>query len=91
MNQSELVATVADMSGESRCVVESVLKTVGDVVAAELFEGGEAVLPGIGKLLAQTKPARTGRNPKTGESVAIPERRVPKFRAAKPLKDALAK
>ena len=90
MNQSELIAKVAEISGESRKAVEAVLKTVGDVAAAELQEGGEVVLPGIGKLLAQTKPARNARNPKTGETVAIPERRVPKFRAAKPLKDALA-
>ena len=91
MNQSELIAKVAEISGESRKAVEAVLKTAGDVVTAELQEGGDVVLPGIGKLLVQHKPARTGKNPKTGEPVAIPARWVPKFRAAKSLKDAVAK
>ncbi|MBA3997052.1 MAG: DNA-binding protein HU [Candidatus Accumulibacter sp.] len=89
MNQSELIAKVASISGESRKAVEAVLKTTADVIAATLFEGGEVTLPGLGKLHAKDKPARTGRNPKTGDPVEIPARRAPAFSAAKALKDAV--
>lgn len=88
MNQSELIAKVADISGESRKAVEAVLKTAGDVVAAELHDGGEVALPGIGKLYAKAKAARQGRNPKTGEALTIAARHVPAFSASKALKDA---
>lgn len=91
MNQSELVSKVASISGASRKSVEAVLKTTADVIAAELYEGGEVTLPGLGKLQSKDKPARTGRNPATGETIQIPAKRVPHFSSAKALKDALAK
>lgn len=90
MNQAELITMVAGVTGESRKAVEAVLKTTGDVIAAELFKGGEVALPGLGKLHAKDKAARIGRNPKTGESITIAARRVPTFSAAKALKDAVA-
>ena len=89
MNQSELIAKVASISGESRKAAEAVLKTAADVIAAELQEGGEVALPGLGKLYARDKAARTGRNPKTGEAITIAARRAPAFTAAKVLKDAI--
>lgn len=89
MNQSELILKVASISGESKKSVEAVLKTAGDVIAAELQEGGEAVLPGLGKLTVKDKPARKGRNPATGEEIDIPARRAPHFSAAKALKEAV--
>ena len=90
MNQSELIAKVAEISGESRKAVEAVLKITGDVVAAELQEGGEVVLPGIGKLLVQHKPAHTGKNPKTGEALKIAATTVPTFKAGAGFKAAVA-
>ena len=91
MNQSELVAKVAGISGESRKAVEAVLKTTADVIAAELQEGGEVALPGLGKLGVKKLEARTGRNPKTGEAIAIPAKIAPRFSASKALKDAVTK
>ena len=89
MNQSELITHVAEITGESKKSVEAVLKTTGDVVAAELCGGGEVALPGIGKLQAKDKPARPGRNPKTGETLTIAAHRAPVFSASKALKDAV--
>lgn len=89
MNQSELILKVASISGESKKSVEAVLKTAADVIQAELQEGGEAVLPGLGKLSVKDKPARKGRNPSTGEEIDIPARRAPHFGAAKALKEAV--
>jgi len=90
MNQSELIAKVAAISGESRKAVESVLKTTADVIGATLQEGAEVTLPGLGKLSVNARAARTGRNPKTGEAVEIPAKKVPHFSAAKALKDTVA-
>lgn len=89
MNQSELILKVSSISGESKKSVEAILKTAADVIQAELQEGGESVLPGLGKLTVKDKPARKGRNPATGDEIDIPARRVPHFGAAKALKEAV--
>lgn len=89
MNQSELIMTVAQVSGESKKAVEAVLKTAGDVIQNALTEGADVVLPGIGKLHVKTSAPRTGRNPATGESIQIPAKTSAKFTATKSLKDAL--
>jgi DNA-binding protein HU-beta len=91
MNQAELISKVASISGETRKAVEAVLKTTADVIAAELEEGGEVALPGLGKLQVKNRAARPGKNPKTGEAITIPAKRVPHFSAAKALKDSVAK
>ncbi len=90
MNQSELIIKTAQGSGVSKKDVEHVLKTAGDVISAALVEEGEAVLPGLGKLVTQHQAARTGTNPKTGEALLIPARKAVKFKVAKALKDAVA-
>jgi len=90
MNQSELILKTAQTTGVSKKDVEAVLKTAGDIVTASLAEGGEAVLPGIGKLSVSQRAARTGHNPKTKEPIQIPAKKVPHFSAAKALKDAVA-
>ncbi len=90
MNQSELILKTAQISGISKKDVEHVLKTAGDVVTAALIEESEAVLPGLGKLVTQQKAARDARNPKTGETIAVPAHKAVKFKAAKGLKDAVA-
>jgi len=89
MNQSELILKTAQISGLSKKDVEHALKTAGDVIGAALVEDGEAVLPGLGKLVTQQQSARTGHNPKTGEALTIPARKAVKFKVAKALKDAV--
>ena len=89
MNQSELILKTAQISGLSKKDVEHALKTAGDVVGAALIEEGEAVLPGLGKLVTQQKDAREARNPKTGATIPVPAHKAVKFRPAKALKDAV--
>lgn len=89
MKQSELILKTASISGIQRSAVEHVLKVAGDVIGAALAADGEAVLPGIGKLVCADTSERAGRNPKTGEALTIPARKVVKFRVAKALKDAV--
>lgn len=89
MNQSELIIKTAQISGIPKKDVEHVLKTAGDVISAELAEGGEANVPVLGKFVTEQKAQRQGRNPKTGAPLTIPAHKVVKFRPAKTLKDAL--
>ncbi len=71
--------------------IRRVLDSLGVVATSELgTEAGEIPLPGLGKLKADVRAARTGRNPATGVEIAIPAKAVVKFVAAKVLKDALA-
>ena len=90
MNQSELIIKTAQISGVSKKDVEAVLKTAGDVIGAALVEEGEAVLPGLGKLVTQQKDARDARNQKTGETIHVPAHKAVKFKVSKGLKDAVA-
>jgi len=80
----EKVATDAELSkAQARQVIESLAKT-----AYEEAKRG-FTLPGVGKLVVVKRKARTGRNPRTGESIKIPAKTVLKFRIAKACKDAV--
>ncbi len=69
--------------------VEKTLDALCGVAAAELLGGGEVPLPGIGKLKTKKTSARTGRNPRTGESVNIPAGTRVRLVVGKELKEAL--
>lgn len=95
MNKSQLVdAMIAKMSGThdrivSKTDVNKWLDSLESVVTAELKNGGEVALVGLGKLKVAQKAARTGRNPKTGAAIDIPAKTVVKFTPAKALADAI--
>lgn len=93
MNQADLVAAIAanpKNEGVSKVSIKFVLDTLGEVTQSTLKSGGDIALPGIGKLSVKTGAARTGHNPRTGESLEIAAKVVPHFSAAKALKDAVA-
>lgn len=90
MNQSEIVARTASITGLPKTAVDHVIKTAADVITAALRDGDDATLPGLGKLVTSRKEARIGRNPMTGSAHPIPARNVVKFRVAKALKEAVA-
>ena len=97
MNKTQLIAAIHDdlkieSWGVSRRAIEAVLESTGRIIAehfaaADAGVDAEAALPGLGKLKATTRAARTGRNPQTGEPVEIPERMAVKFSAGKALDD----
>lgn len=90
MNQAQLIAAITDKTDLSKGQTETLLKIVGEVVTTALANGEEVTLPGLGKLSVKTTTARKGRNPATGAEIDIPAKNVPKFSAAKALKDAVA-
>lgn len=87
--KSELIAAVSAASQKPRADVEAVLDAYLAVSRTALKEGRTLRLDGIGSISSKHQDARTARNPKTGETIQVPAKRVPKFSAAQALKDAL--
>lgn len=88
MNQQDLIRAVSERAKLPKKDVEHVLKTLGEVVSANVGDD-EITLPGIGKLKPKTRAARTGRNPATGDPVQIAALNTVTFKPAKSLVDAL--
>ena len=91
MNKTELVAAMAEKTELSKKDAEKVLKAFTDVVAEELTKGEKIQLVGFGTFEVVDRPAREGRNPKTGETMKIAASKAPKFKAGKALKDVVNK
>ncbi len=89
MNKTELVAAIADQAAISKKDAEKALKAFTDVVAAELKKGEKIQLVGFGTFEVAERPAREGRNPRTGETMTIAASKSPKFKAGKALKDSI--
>ena len=89
MNKAGLVDQVHKVLGGTKDSSERVMETIIDSIISELKSGNEVSIAGLGIFSTKMRPARQGRNPRTGESIQIPAMRVPKFRAAKALKDAV--
>ena len=91
MNKNELVAKVADQSGLSKKDAGKALAAVIDTITAALVAGDKVQLVGFGTFETKQREARTGRNPRSGETIEIPAASLPAFKAGKALKDAVAK
>jgi DNA-binding protein HU-beta len=89
VNKNDLVEAVAERTGLAKSDAARAVEAVLGAVTETLKRGDAVALSGFGTFLAKDRPARTGRNPRTGESIAIPASRVPAFKAGKGLKDAL--
>ena len=90
MIRSELLNTLAkDNPGLKSEEIEQVVDIFFDEIAQRLAEGGRVELRGFGAFSTRERAARTGRNPRTGESVDDPAKRVPYFRPGKEMRRAL--
>ena len=91
MNKAELVAAVAEKAEISKKAAEKAVKAFTDAVAEELAKGGKVQLVGFGNFEVSERPAREGRNPRTGETMPIAASKTPKFKPGKALKDEINK
>ncbi len=91
MNKTELIAEVAAKSGLSKKDAEKALCAVVDSITDAVVKGDKVQLVGFGTFEVKHREARTGRNPKTKETIEIAATNVPVFKAGKALKDAVAK
>ena len=91
MNKTELIAATAEKAGMTKKDAERAVSAALDAITATLAEGGRVQLSGFGIFEVKSREARTGRNPRTKETIEIPASKNPVFKAAKALKDAVAK
>lgn len=89
MNKAGLVEKVHELLGGTKVQAEQVVDMVFDSITSSLKKGDEVSVAGFGIFSAKMRAARTARNPRTGESVNVPAMKVPKFKAAKALKEAV--
>ncbi len=89
MNKQGIVEAVHKLLNGTKVQAEQVVDTVIDTITASLKKGDEVSIAGLGIFSVKTRAARQARNPRTGETVQVKAMKVPKFRAAKALKDAV--
>jgi len=89
MNKQGIVEAVHGVLGGTKVQAEQVVDTVLESIVGSLKKGDEVSIAGLGIFSVKQRAARTARNPRTGESIKVAAMKVPKFRAAKALKEAV--
>lgn len=89
MNKVELVNQMVEATGLKKKDVEAVLGSFIETVTGALAKGDKVQLIGFGTFETRERAARSGRNPQTGDTITIPEARVPAFKAGAKLKEAV--
>jgi len=89
MKKAELIEAMADAAEISKAAAGKALDGLLDAIVVSLQRGEDVSLVGFGTFAVRARAARSGRNPKTGETINIEASRVPSFKAGKALKDAV--
>jgi len=89
MNKQAIAEAVHGKLGGTKAQAEEVVDMMIDSIVMTLKKGDEVSIAGLGIFSTKTRAARQARNPRTGAAIQVPAMRVPKFRAAKALKDAV--
>jgi DNA-binding protein HU-beta len=89
MTKAELVEKMAEDADVSKAAAEKCFKSFVDAVIKSVKKGNKFALVGFGTFSVSKRKARIGRNPRTGATIKIAARKVPKFSAGKAFKDAV--
>ena len=89
MNKAELIEAVSGQTGLQEADATRAVDAVFDSISSALKAGDSVALLGFGTFVVKTRAARSGRNPRTGETIEIAASKVPGFKAGKGLKDAV--
>lgn len=89
MTKPELIAKIAEKTNLSKKQAAAAVATLTDTIIEELKAGAKITIPSLGTFEIKERAARTGHNPRTGETVEIAAKHVPAFKPAKALKDAV--
>lgn len=89
LTKKEIISKIAEIVEITNQDVELTINTLVSIIVSELQIGHEITLPGLGTFSKQLRPEKIGINPSTKEKIKIPQKNVPKFKAAKNLKDAV--
>ncbi|MDI6893927.1 MAG: HU family DNA-binding protein [Bacillota bacterium] len=91
MNKADLVAVVAQKTGMTKRDADKAVTATFEAIHEALSRGGKVAVVGFGTFEVRNRAARKGRNPRTGEEIAIAPGRAPVFRPGKSLKEAVVK
>ena len=89
MRKSDIAAHVADRVSLSKAQAEGAVNALIEAIRGALANGEKVSLVGFGTFSTRSRPARRGRNPRTGESIAIAATKTPSFKAGKALRDTV--
>jgi DNA-binding protein HU-beta len=89
MNKAELIDAVAAEANLSKADAGRAIDAVVDSISSALAKGQQVSVVGFGTFSVKHRAARSGRNPRTGETIQIAASNVPGFKAGKALKDAV--
>ena len=89
MTITQLAAGVATQASMSRAGADAAVNAVFSTIADALADGETVTIAGFGTFSTKSRPARQGRNPRTGETIAIAASTAPSFKAGKTLRDAV--
>ena len=90
ITKKELSTYLASVNGTNRVLAEKVIQDLFDRIRVEVADGNSVNIPGFGKFAMKTRAARTARNPRTGESVQVAEKKVIAFKPAKQVREEVA-
>jgi len=89
VNKSELIDHIAEQADISKAAAARALEALLGGVTDALARGDSVTLVGFGTFAVSSREERSGRNPRTGETITIASSKVPKFRPGKALRDAI--
>jgi len=91
MTKVELINAIADQAGLTKKDADAALKATVNAITDALKNGEKVQLVGFGTFEVRERGERTGRNPRTKETIVIPASKAPAFKAGRALKDAVSK
>ena len=91
MKKAELLAAIAEKNGSTKKNAEAALDAVISTITEALEKGDKVAIPGFGTFEVRDRAAKKAINPSTKEPIDVPAKKVPAFKAAKALKDAVDK
>ncbi len=89
MRESDIAVQIAGRTPLTKAQAKSAVNAVFEVIRDALANGDTVSVTGFGRFSTKSRPARTGRNPRTGESIAVAASKAPSFKAGKALRDRL--
>ncbi|MFP4528213.1 MAG: HU family DNA-binding protein [Candidatus Kapaibacterium sp.] len=89
LNKTDLITNVAEKADMTKVNAEKAINATLESISEELAAGGNVTLIGFGTFSVYERSARKGKNPRTGETIDIPEKKVPKFKPGKSLSEAV--
>jgi integration host factor beta subunit len=90
MTKAEIVEDIANKTGLTKKDVAQAMDQFLESISKALVEGKHYEIRGFGTFKVKSRKARMARNPRTGDAVPVPERKVPIFKVSKELKDMVS-